>query len=79
MDGLHCIPVRKIGSHDALPTDVEEEVLRRVQDGKTNGQIAVELELRPKTVERHLHSIFQKLKVSSRTEAAVYATKNKLI
>ena len=59
-------------------TNAEAKVLRRVQDGKTNEQIAAELGLSPKTVEKHLTSIFQKLNVSSRTEAAVYAIKNKL-
>jgi two-component system NarL family response regulator len=63
----------------ALITNVEADILRRVQDGKTNDQIAVELGISPKTVERRLNSIFQKLNVSSRTEAAVYAIKNKLI
>jgi DNA-binding NarL/FixJ family response regulator len=60
-------------------TSVEADILRRVLEGKTNQQIGAELKLKPKTVEKHLTVIYQKLRVSSRTEAAVYAINNKLI
>ena len=42
--------------------------------GKTNKEIAVELGLSEKTVRNYLTTIFQKLHVTHRTEAAVYFT-----
>jgi predicted ATPase/DNA-binding CsgD family transcriptional regulator len=48
----------------------ELEVLRLVALARSNREIAVELVLSEKTVERHLSHIFTKLHVSSRTAAA---------
>jgi DNA-binding NarL/FixJ family response regulator len=56
-------------------TDRELQVLRGVVDGKTNQEIGVELGISPKTVEKHLESVFSKMKVSSRVEAAVMAVR----
>jgi LuxR family transcriptional regulator, maltose regulon positive regulatory protein len=55
------------------------EILRRVAAGSTNKEIAAELFLSEKTVDRHLSNIFNKLGVSSRTAAATCAAKRKLI
>jgi DNA-binding NarL/FixJ family response regulator len=41
-----------------------------VAQGMTNGRIAQELFVTPKTVEYHLRNVFQKLGVSSRAEVA---------
>jgi DNA-binding NarL/FixJ family response regulator len=57
----------------------ETEVLRLVGQGKTNQEIASELGISKKTVEKHLRSVFVKLKVSSRVQAAEYAFKQGLI
>jgi DNA-binding NarL/FixJ family response regulator len=57
----------------------EQEVLRQVVHGKTNHAIAVELNISEKTVEKYIRSIFVKLNVSSRVEAAVYAVQEGLI
>jgi DNA-binding NarL/FixJ family response regulator len=54
-------------------TEREVEVLRLVAEGKSNPDIARDLVLSQKTVERHLSNIFTKLDVSSRTAAAAYA------
>lgn len=51
----------------------EVEVLRLVAVGRTNAQIASDLQLSIKTVARHLSNIFAKLDVRSRTEAAAFA------
>ena len=48
----------------------ELEVAALVKDRKTNREIAAELFLSQKTVETHLHHIFQKLGVTSRTSVA---------
>ncbi|HMN61951.1 MAG TPA: response regulator transcription factor [Anaerolinea sp.] len=57
----------------------EQEVLRRVVEGKTNQAIALELNISEKTVEKYLGSIFVKLEGSSRVEAAVLAVREGLV
>ena len=57
----------------------ELEVLRLVVDGKTNDQIGVTLGISVKTVENHLHTIFRKMGVISRVEAAVMAVRESLL
>lgn len=47
----------------------ERQVLTLVADGGTNREIARELRLSPKTVNRHVENIFDKLGVSSRAAA----------
>lgn len=47
-------------------------VLALVVEGRRNAQIANELFISIKTVEAHLHRIFDKLGVCSRTQAALY-------
>ncbi|MFZ6030104.1 MAG: response regulator [Chloroflexota bacterium] len=60
-------------------TSREKEVLCHVVDGKTNQNIGYELKISQKMVEKHLESIFTKLNVSSRVEAAVLAIRNGLV
>lgn len=47
----------------------ELEVLRLVAEGLTDAQVAERLHLSPRTVGRHLESVYRKLGVSSRTAA----------
>lgn len=54
-------------------TNREIEVLSLVVEGKRNREIANQLNIAEATVENHLHRIFVKLRVSTRTEAATYA------
>ncbi|WP_183095836.1 response regulator transcription factor, partial [Nocardioides stalactiti] len=56
----------------------ELEVLRRVAAGSTNREIADELVLSPRTVDRHVSNILTKLDVSTRAAAAAYAVENRL-
>jgi DNA-binding NarL/FixJ family response regulator len=68
-----------IGSaSNSLMTDRENQVLEQLLTGKTNQEIGVALGISDKTVEKHMESIFQKLGVTSRTEAAVWAAREGL-
>ncbi|OLZ10213.1 hypothetical protein BFX06_13755 [Sulfobacillus thermosulfidooxidans] len=51
----------------------ETEILERVVQGLTDREIAQDLVISPKTVDRHLRNIFRKLGVSSRTALATRA------
>lgn len=53
-----------------LLTSRERQVLRLVQKGRRNLQIAEELGISPLTVRKHLENIFGKLSVDNRTAAA---------
>jgi DNA-binding NarL/FixJ family response regulator len=57
----------------------EVDVLRLVVEAKTNGEIAHTLGISEKTVEKHLETMFRKLGVVSRVEAAVMAVREKLL
>jgi DNA-binding CsgD family transcriptional regulator len=48
----------------------EAQVLTWVREGKTNGEIATILDMRPRTVAKHLERVFRKLGVETRTAAA---------
>lgn len=54
-------------------TDREREILARIGQGQRNPAIAHSLELSEKTVRNHITSIFSKLQVGSRSEAALRA------
>jgi len=56
----------------------EVEVLDLIADGLLNKEIAKKLYISEKTVKNHVSSIFRKLNVSDRTQAAIYAFKNNL-
>jgi predicted ATPase/DNA-binding CsgD family transcriptional regulator len=57
----------------------EVEVLGLVASGMTSAQVAGELFISPNTVNRHLHSIYGKLGVSSRAAATRFAAENRLV
>lgn len=57
----------------------EVDVLRLLALGYSNRVIAEKLFISEKTVKNHLTSIFQKLGVEDRTQAAIHAVKNKIV
>jgi DNA-binding NarL/FixJ family response regulator len=63
---------QQMNARDEL-TNQERTVLALVARGWRNAKIAQELFISPRTVETHLRHIFEKLGVSSRVEATLYA------
>jgi DNA-binding NarL/FixJ family response regulator len=57
----------------------ESEVLSLLAGGLSNKEIARELFVSEKTVKYHITNIFRKINVSDRTQAALYAVKNRLV
>lgn len=60
-------------------TSREIEVLSLIAKGMLNKEIASSLYISEKTVKNHVSSIFRKLNVDDRTQAAVFALKNKIV
>jgi len=50
-------------------TKREQEILRLVSEGKSNGEVARKLWVTEQTVKFHLSNIYRKLGVTNRTEA----------
>lgn len=72
----------KSGGADENPnqlTERELEVLRLLAGGLLNKDIATTLYISEKTVKNHISSIFRKLDVQDRTQAAILAIRNKLV
>jgi DNA-binding NarL/FixJ family response regulator len=57
-------------------TDREMEILQLLTDGMTNKAIAQRLFLSVRTVEAHLRGVYSKLRVNTRTQAALWAVRN---
>ena len=60
-------------------TKREREVLQLLMRGLTNRAIAEQLSVSVETVKSHVHHIIQKMQVHDRTQAAVEATKQRLL
>jgi len=60
-------------------TPREMEVLQLIARGLSNKELAKKLTISEKTVKSHLSSIFSKLHLSDRTQAAIYALKHNLV
>jgi two-component system response regulator DevR len=60
---------------DALTTQ-EQKILELIGQGMTNRQIAEEMYLAEKTVKNYVSSMLAKLGLTSRTQAAIFATKH---
>lgn len=65
-------------SYPAGLSDREAEALKLMAKGLTNAQVAQELFISPRTVNRHLNTIYQKLGVNSRAAATRFAIENGL-
>ena len=56
----------------------EERVMTLVVEGKTNKEIALDMDLSEKTVKNYLSNIFQKMQVSRRSQAAVLFERHRI-
>jgi len=72
-------PLSSRPDHPARLTPREIEVLGLVATGMTNPQVAQRLFLSPRTVQRHLNSIYRKLGVTSRAAATHFAFEHGLL
>lgn len=69
-------------THSNLLDDLskrELEVLQLLAEGISNAEIARKLFISEKTVKSHVSNIFSKLHLADRTQAAVYAWRNKVV
>jgi DNA-binding NarL/FixJ family response regulator len=76
------MPTVKPPASTTYPDDLtarEVEVLRLVAQGWTDGQIAEQLVISPRTVNAHLTSIYRKIGVSSRSTATRFTMENGLV
>ncbi len=64
---------------DARLTQRETQVLRHVALGLSNKEIARSLSVSVETVKEHVQNILRKIKVSDRTQAAVWAVREGLV
>ena len=84
-DAVHAVleaAGHRIRRRASLPSGLtarEVEVLVRLGQGRSNPEIAAELQLSRKTVSTHLEHIYAKLGVKTRTEAALFAMRHGLI
>lgn len=59
-------------------TKREYEILTLIAEGMNNKDIAKTLFISEKTVKNHVSNVFKKIKVNDRTQAAIYAYRNKI-
>ncbi len=68
---------KRLADPDAKPnglTNREGFILQRIHDGQSNKEIARDLEISDSTVKAHMRSIFRKIGVKNRTQAAVWVS-----
>jgi DNA-binding NarL/FixJ family response regulator len=71
-----------IGGRDDMMAELtprELEVLVLVGEGKANKEIASELEISERTARTHVSNILRKLRLGSRTQAALWAVREGLV
>ncbi|MDI6869853.1 MAG: response regulator transcription factor [Bacillota bacterium] len=60
-------------------TEREVEILRLIAQGASNREIAERLFISEKTVKNHVSSLLRKLELEGRTQAAIFALRNRLV
>jgi two-component system, NarL family, response regulator DevR len=72
LDSMRATSVSAVPPKQTLLSPQEQHVLALVAEGKTNKEIAACLGLSYKTVKNYLSNVFQKLRVSHRSQAAAF-------
>jgi transcriptional regulator EpsA len=78
MLGLRSNMPRSLSEPSVL-TDRQLEVLRYVQQGKTNSEIGSLLEISPLTVKNHVQSLLRKLNAQNRAQAVSFGIEQRII
>jgi HD-GYP domain-containing protein (c-di-GMP phosphodiesterase class II) len=73
----HPVPTRKAASAELSEREIE--VLRLVAHGLSNKEMGARLSISPKTVGHHVQHIYNKIGVSTRAGATLYAIQNNLL
>ncbi|MFN0180432.1 MAG: response regulator [Gemmatimonadales bacterium] len=75
--------MRNVSTPEVSPraslTPQEQRVVALVADGMTNKEIAVALDLSPKTVKNYLHNVFEKLGIQRRSQAAALHARRQIL
>jgi DNA-binding NarL/FixJ family response regulator len=72
----------RAGRHDDVAAELtarEVEVLTLVGAGKPNKEIAIELDISERTARTHVSNVLRKLRLGSRTQAALWAVREGLV
>jgi len=79
LSGVICLPdssmiIERYNKCDALSalTERQKEILELIAKGQSNKQISRQLDISAGTVKAHLESIFRRLNVNNRTQAAMF-------
>lgn len=78
LDEFNVMSNGRTGSTTPRLTDREPDVLRLAARGRTNRQIAETLGSAVNTVKNHVRNVLEKLHLHSRTEALMYAVRERL-
>jgi len=70
---------RLVNNLEVSLSEREGEVLRQMTCGLTNKQIAQAMNISYETVKEHVQHVLRKIGLTDRTQAAVWAVKNKLV
>ena len=73
-----CVEAQRVENPGGL-TQREIEVLRLASRGMTNREMGEELSISPKTIDHHVQHIYDKIGVSTRAAAALYAMEHNLL
>lgn len=72
---MPTVPPRRPASPMDRLTRREKEVLEQLMKGRSNKEIADELDVLEGTVKKHVHSVLKKLGAANRTQAVITATR----